>query len=169
MKKTVAFLSLCVTLILVCGCSRVDNYDDCVLDAVKSNKNQAALAYIHNACQSKFPEHKNAIDLTKEQIEKVLIVSAADGGRLKGTVHNANNGIVVTKVFVAVGPPLSNEEVEKAKSDAAFKEKLKEKTIVYAIEGNFDSFVSVPYSVNVEMSRQGDFVWFVQSARGYRK
>ena len=57
MTKTylaIAFLIAGITILSSCS-KEPDNYDDCILEHIKSGQSDSAVFHIRKACKSKFP------------------------------------------------------------------------------------------------------------------
>jgi hypothetical protein len=88
------------------GIFPASNYDDCILDGVKSAKTDLAVRAVYQACRSKFPESEGA---------KFKDCSVVWSGKsfIKGSPENINNyqqvGIVDTTVAVFFPKDISND------------------------------------------------------------
>jgi len=86
------------------------NYDDCILDGVKSAKTDLAVRAVYQACRGKFPESEGA---------KVKDCSVVWSGKsfIKGSPENINNyqqvGIVDTTIAIFFPKDISHDVMNK--------------------------------------------------------
>ncbi len=68
MKNYIIILACSMLLIQpsFAGLFGPSNYDECVLDGIKSAKTDSAIQLLHRVCENKFPSNKNQSTLVKD-------------------------------------------------------------------------------------------------------
>lgn len=61
LKLIIAILIYSASANIFAGIFSPSNYDDCILDGIKTAKTDLAIGAVYRACRSKFPEDKSSI------------------------------------------------------------------------------------------------------------
>ena len=88
------------------GCGAANNYNDCIIDAMKGVTSNLAALTIKNACHAKFAV-KIVVSPVPQQVLADLIGGLGNGseaGQLSGTVYDGNKLWAITSITVLVTP-----------------------------------------------------------------
>lgn len=96
------------------------NFDDCILQYVKSGMDSSAVASVTRSCRAKFPAPAPGVDVARRQLtsEELAAVTGraglSYGDRYAGNIYNGNAGMILTEVAINVATTISGREVARA-------------------------------------------------------
>ena len=102
------------TCLLGVACSqKPQDYSECILEKVKPEMNERAVALVAAACREKFPDHggkpqpsQPGIDLPSEVVAKLTgRLGPMIGGIWKGNIYNGNEQWFITEITVRISDP----------------------------------------------------------------
>ena len=102
------------TCLLGVACSqKPQDYSECVLENVKPEMNERAVALVAAACREQFPDHGEKsqpsnpdLDLPPEVVAELTgRLGSLIGGTWKGNIYNGNGQWLVTEVTIRISDP----------------------------------------------------------------
>ena len=137
-----------------CG-SKPKDYDDCILQFVKSGMNERAVYALQKSCRAKFPENRES-DHSRSLSDEELKLLAGRGGLshsnyFAGDMYNGNQKLKITEVELAIFPTAGDK--------SAYRHYREEVSIL--------PLTTVSFGISIVLGEPGSkYNWNLISARG---
>lgn len=142
------------------GCNKQTQYEDCVIDGVKTATIPAAIIAVKNACRDKFPEKKIPDTTFNAEMMKAITGKASVGeSQIIGTLYHTNQEWIITQVLIAVSP---------SKESGLSDPEIKERTKLYTLDLRLEPFKEQDFMLQIERAL-ADKSWGIVEAKGRKK
>ena len=117
--RSASFLTVLASLSFVACGQRSSGYDDCILQHVEKGMDQMAVRAIAGSCRAKFPAQSAGEPVGTRELsgaQRQLLTGRAGvsyGNRYSGTLYNGNEGLMVTRVELAITTTIGNRTEER--------------------------------------------------------